>query len=183
MFLDLTMILYHYTNLPAGVKIMHEGFLKVSYKIQNPELWFSKHQIFEPTALKIYQTDIGMRKYKSVQEQAENIGSMRFIYDNSDNNLTSWKEYCTLSGLSRQDRRRMEKSYSKEGANPSDWFCSLEDMDINNMVALEVWIDKWIDGINRKAINTAINKARKLKQSESKECKTTKTKTGSCSCC
>ena len=34
------MILYHYTNLPAGVKIMQEGFLKVSNKIQNPELWW-----------------------------------------------------------------------------------------------------------------------------------------------
>ena len=182
-FLDLTMILYHYTNLPAGVKIMQEGFIRVANEMQNPALWFSKHEIFDPSALKMYQTDMGMRRYKSVQEQAENIGCMRFIYDNSDKNLRSWKEYGTLYGLSRQDRRRIEKSNSKEGSKTSDWFCSLEDLDINKMVALEVWIENWVDGINREAINTAINNARKLKQSGSKECETTKNETGSCACC
>ena len=66
MFLDLTMILYHYTNLPAGVKIMQEGFLKVSNKIQNPELWFSKHQIFEPTALKCAAVAISLGEFAIV---------------------------------------------------------------------------------------------------------------------
>jgi len=51
------------------------------------------------------------------------------------------------------------------------------------MVALEVWIDNWVDGINREAINTAINNARYLKQSESKQCETTKIEKGSCGCC
>jgi len=177
------MILYHYTNLPAGVKIMQEGFLRVTNEMQNPALWFSKHQVFDPSALKMYKTDVGMRRYKSVQEQAENIGCMRFIYDNSDKNLTNWKDYSILSGLSRHDRRRMEKSYTNEGTKPSDWFCSLEDMDINKMVALEVWIDNWVDAINREAINTAINNARHLKQSESIQCETTKIEKGSCGCC
>ena len=77
----------------------------------------------------------------------------------------------------------MEKSYTNEGTKPSDWFCSLEDMDINKMVALEVWIDNWVDAINREAINTAINNARHLKQTESIQCETTKIEKGSCGCC
>ena len=56
-------------------------------------------------------------------------------------------------------------------------------MDINKMVALEVWIDNWVDAINREAINTAINNARHLKQSESIQCETTKIEKGSCGCC
>ena len=52
-------LVYHYTHLIAGGTIIQDGYLRVSdlekKQGMRATLWFSKHEIFEPSALKYYQ--------------------------------------------------------------------------------------------------------------------------------
>tara|TARA_B100001540_G_C15442339_1_gene477237 strand:+ start:149 stop:643 length:495 start_codon:yes stop_codon:yes gene_type:complete len=156
------MLVYHYTHLQAGASIIQDEFLKVSEteskKGLKPALWFSKNELYEPTALKNYTYKGIINSFKTLQEQADVIGCARIGYYDNDNNLTSWKEYRNLSGLPRQDRRLIEKSYKKQGAKLSDWFCSFEDMSIDDMGFVEIWIDKWVEW-TEKSLKTAMDKA------------------------
>ena len=112
-------LVYHYTHLIAGETIIQDGYLKVS-ELEKKQgmratLWFIKHKIFEPSSLKHYQDGNGIKSFKSMQEQANTVGCIRFGYDDSDFTLHSWKEYCILVNLSRQERRVMEKTQKKQG--------------------------------------------------------------------
>ena len=154
-------MLYHYTHLVAGGSIIEDGYLKVSeWEKKNgfkPTLWFSKHELYEPTALKQYQTEnVGMSVFKTMQEQANKVGCVRFGYKGSD--LHTWKEYGSLSEISRQERRRMEKSHKKQGANPSDWLCSFDDISLEDMSSVEIWTDKWEEWTD-KSLESAMHKA------------------------
>ena len=114
-------LVYHYTHLIAGGTIIQDGYLRVSdlekKQGMRATLWFSKHEIFEPSALKYYQDGNGIKSFKSMQEQANTVGCVRFGYDDSDFTLHSWKEYCILVNLSRQERRAMEKTQKKTRSN------------------------------------------------------------------
>ena len=39
----------------------------------------------------------------------------------------------------------MEKTQKKQGAIHSDWFCSFEDIKLEDMSKAEIWIDKWVE--------------------------------------
>ena len=149
MFVGLSMLVYHYTDLVAGGSIIEDGYLKVSDRERQqglkPSLWFSKQEIHEPSALKHYQNDSGISTFKTMQDQANMVGCVRFRYNDTDFNLHSWKEYGTLKGLARQTRRTMEKIHKKKGAKPSDWFCSFDYMKVEDMGSVEIWTDKWVE--------------------------------------
>ena len=142
-------LVYHYTHLIAGGTIIQDGYLRVSEfekkQGMRAALWFSKHEIYEPSALKHFQDGNGIKSFQSIHEQADTVGCVRFGYDDSDFTLHSWKEYCILVNLSRQERRVMEKTQKKQGATHSDWFCSFEDIKLEDMSTAEIWIDKWVE--------------------------------------
>ena len=64
-------LVYHYTHLIAGGTIIQDGYLRVSEMEKKQgmraTIWFSKHKIFEPSALKHYQDGNGIKSFKSMQ--------------------------------------------------------------------------------------------------------------------
>ena len=169
MFVGLSMLVYHYTHLIAGGTIIQDGYLKVSdwerKQGLKTSLWFSKHDIYEPSALKQYQDENGVKIFKTIKEQANMVGCVRFGFDDSDFNLHSWKEYGVLVNLDRQKRRAMEKIHKKHGANPSDWFCSFNDMKVEDMSSVEIWTNKWVEWTEEN-LKTAMQNASEITYDE-----------------
>ena len=79
---------------------------------------------------------MALNHIQSIKEQADTV-CVRFGYDDSDFTLHSWKEYGILVNLSRQERRAMEKTQKKQGVIHSDWFCSFEDIKLEDMSTAE----------------------------------------------
>ena len=70
-------LVYHYTHLIAGGTIIQDGYLRVSEfekkQGMRAALWFSKHEIYEPSALKHYQDGNGIKSFQSIHEQRRNF--------------------------------------------------------------------------------------------------------------
>ena len=55
-------------------------------------------------------------------------------------------KYGILVNLSRQEKEEQWKNSKKTYiAIHSDWFCSFEDIKLEDMSTAEIWIDKWVE--------------------------------------
>lgn len=88
---------------------------------EKPLLWLSANQQWEPTATKMVSSKRGPRLL-SFDEQVDRFGCVRFGLDASDRRLLSWSNACKVADIGREERRRLERTGKRLGADPADWF-------------------------------------------------------------
>ena len=117
--------LYHYT---AGwekivailtTKVIFKEF--EHYKGQATAVWLSANPVWENTVMKVKG---GLEKH------AEKLGAFRIKMKDSIPLLT-WNDFVEKSGEKKQICRSMEMIGCKQGANPVEWYCSLDHIPMN----------------------------------------------------
>ncbi|TCS32896.1 hypothetical protein EDC30_1197 [Paucimonas lemoignei] len=127
-------MVWHFTTGQKYVLIQQDGKLKraaigVSYP-ELPILWFSAHKLYEPSALKLL---VQARRQATLEELRE-IGMGVFRYGVPKSSLIPWPELATKARMSRSMTRKLESRAVQMGSDPSDWYGSLEDLPIKDMV-------------------------------------------------
>lgn len=144
--------IYHYTHLAAARQILHDGYLCVSQweidnKVEHPALWLSLHPHWEPTATKMIVNDKGVPYQLSFEEQWASIGCVRFVLPFERMKLIRWDRF---KAMMRTDPavifESMERVGRESGANPDDWYASLENISLDEVIACQIWTgSKWMD--------------------------------------
>ena len=106
-----------------------------------PLLWFSANQHWEPTATKMLLLSDGTRRSMSFQEQKIQFGCVRFGLSAHDTRLMNWKASCVVASIGRDERRALERSGKKRGADPAHWFAVVDPLPVSELI-LEVFGDE-----------------------------------------
>lgn len=140
------MMLFHYAPCSRLNEIVNSGHLRPSNAgapSENPLLWFSSNQHWEPTATKVLNTPYGL-KALSFQEQASQFGCIRFGIGDEDMRLMPWRQACDSGGIRRDARRAMVLYGHKRGAKPGHWFAVCMTVALADLT-FEIWRDSsWI---------------------------------------
>lgn len=130
------MMAWHYTCGDRALSIMDDGWIRVAHESasvgERPCVWFSVAQRWEPTATKLIHTPSGPRQGTLQEMEALGGGLWRFGLPAAD--LLQWRELRTQIGLPRPLWKQLAKLGEKKGANPEDWYGSLEPVDVTRCV-------------------------------------------------
>jgi len=159
--------IYHYTHLDAARLILNDGYLRISQweldnNVEHPALWLSLHPHWESTATKMVMNEKGVPHQLSFEEQWTSIGCIRFVIPFEQIQIISWNQYKAIMqpdslGL----LEAMEQVGLQSGANPSDWYASLEDISLEKVIAYQIWTGlEWMDiEFNEESMNHKKNVA------------------------
>lgn len=139
-------IVWHYApwgRLPAIVESRALRCSNAGAPNEQPMLWFSAHQEWEPTATKMVKTATGFRPLSFLQ-QVERFGCIRFGLVASDFRLNNWEEACALAGTPRAAVRALERAGKARGASPAQWFGSAVPIALDDL-RFQVWVGQWLD--------------------------------------
>ena len=92
------------------------------YEGQATAAWLSANPVWENTVMKVKG---GLPKH------AEKLGAFR-IKVKSDLPLLSWNDFVEKSGEREEICRSLEMVGRKQGANPAEWYCSLDHIPVND---------------------------------------------------
>ena len=148
------MTVYHYTHIKAGISILQDGFIEVPETANintKSAIWFTKQSNYLPSTL---------NENTSFDEKIKTVGCMRFVYDN-DGELISWNDFLKNLKLEDKNLDGFMKGLDKVESQTSNWFCSLKNISLKELVSIEVYTDKW-DWANDDNIQFAIKKAESL---------------------
>tara|TARA_B100000886_G_C20396124_1_gene480443 strand:+ start:149 stop:598 length:450 start_codon:yes stop_codon:yes gene_type:complete len=149
------MTVYHYTHLKAGISILQDGFIEVPETSSNnisSAIWFTKQSKYLPSTL---------NENKSFDKKLKTVGCMRFVY-NDVGELTTWIDFVNNLKLKKKDFEEVLNHLDKSESETSNWFCSLKNISLKELVSIEVFTDKW-DWANDDNIQYAVRKAEALK--------------------
>lgn len=120
------MKLYHYTTGQKLELIRQSGGLEPSAKGgkpgEPPLLWFSSNPVFEMTSLKLISR-LGELYALTREEQRLRAGNVRLVLSTTKP-LMGWREACKYARISTKERKAMEASGIRAGANPRHWFAT-----------------------------------------------------------
>ena len=118
--------LFHYT---AGwekiVSILTTKVIFKEFKFYEGEatcVWLSSNPVWENTVMKVKG---------GVQKHAEKLGAFRIKLKDSLPLLT-WNEFVEKSGERKEICRGLEMVGIEQGANPKEWYCSLDHIPMNS---------------------------------------------------
>lgn len=138
---------FHYAPLNYLQRIVESGCLLPSNAggadDETPLLWFSKNQTWEPTATKSLMTPSGVKRL-TFKEQRELFGCIRFGLPRNDKRLIDWKRACKVASIGKKERLSLESAGRDQGANPSDWFATVEPIQLTEL-RFQVLTDSWHD--------------------------------------
>jgi len=158
-----TNMLWHYAPWSYLPRMVESGALRPSNALapqEVPMLWFSANQHWEPTATKGVGNTTGTTSKRTLRQQAEFLGCIRFGLVGEDPRLFSWKEACGVAGMPRESRRTLEKVGKKWGANPAHWFATPASVSLSELV-FQVWVGSWEDATSPQDMVTAWEEMRK----------------------
>lgn len=141
-------MVWHYAPWMRLASIVESGALRCSNAgapNEQPMLWFSAHQEWEPTATKMVNTKSGLLPL-TFHQQAEQFGCIRFGLPASDMRLKNWKEACVAAGTPRAAVRALELAGEKRGASPAHWFGSAVSIAPEDL-RFQVWTGEWLDAV------------------------------------
>jgi len=108
------------------------------YEGQATAAWLSANPVWENSVMKVKG---GLPKY------AEKLGAFR-IKVKGDLPLLTWNDFVEKSGERKKICRSLEMIGRKQGANPAEWYCSLDHIPVNGDTVESVGIfhdGKWED--------------------------------------
>ena len=111
---------------------------------ENPMLWFSANQQWEPTAAKAVRNNAGLITQMTFQQQVTRVGCIRFGLPAADVRLLNWKQACAAANTPKESRRAMEKVGKKQGSNPDHWFATVSGVSLSEL-HFQVWLNGWKD--------------------------------------
>ena len=77
------------------------------------------------------------------EQQALQIGCIRFGIGRADKRLMPWKAACKAAGIGIETRAALERAGVMRGAHRNDWFGVAVSMPLSE-IELDVWVDaKW----------------------------------------
>ncbi len=106
-----------------------------------PLLWFSARQDWEPTATR-HVMDGGRPRPMTFLEHRQRLGCVRFGLPADDTRLLPWMDACRAAHMRFTDRRKLEASSRRVGANPLEWSASMEAIALAGLrfqVLAETW--------------------------------------------
>jgi len=135
------MKVYHYTT-GVKLKLIRESCELIPTNIgirrgEKPVLWFSAHPRLEPTARKLL-----MRNRDSVLLELDDYrrfteGAYRFQVDSD--RLIPWSLLKHRAGMTMTAAKKLAKEGKRQKAKASDWYGSLEPIDLGEIELLERW--------------------------------------------
>lgn len=145
--------LWHYTTSVHIQEIFNSGALKPTAirvdKGERPALWFSTNPDWERTVskrLKIDGVEGGITPPLQRDELAKaGITPVRIKVDAGSVRVVDWKRFKQVSGIRIQTAQSLEESAMKEGANPSEWYATFDQVPLDKWTTLDFWIDDhWV---------------------------------------
>lgn len=127
---------YHYTTCQHASAILKSGFILPSTLHvpagEKPVVWFSRNRTWEPTASKgLMDPRTGWSRTATFPEMVR-VGIARFGMD--ADLLIPWGGLPAAAGMGRAVVEGLVRAGRKVGANPRDWFASLDPVPITGMV-------------------------------------------------
>ena len=104
---------------------------------ERPILWFSKNQVWEPTATKHFIVK-GQQVRPTVKQLHEALGLYRFGVPEESAWLKEWTDISVLAGTPREEIEAMRRVGMRWGANPDDWLGCFRSVDLHEPV-FEAW--------------------------------------------
>ena len=130
---------WHYASWGGLPEMVESGNIRgsdVGAANENPFLWFSRNQLWEPTATEL-----------TFQEQAERIGCIRFGIASTDPRLLNWKNACSAAGIPTGMRQELVRDGRKKGGYPSDWYAVASNIPLDEL-HFQVWLNGWTTSIS-----------------------------------
>ena len=147
--------LWHYTVTRRLAKIIETGKITVASPGIDPKelpgVWFSSNPDFEQTAKKeIRDKSSGAVQHKATREEMFRAGfpPVRIEIITDKVRAYDWQTYKKISGISEEAATRWEEAGIKEGADPSEWYVSLQPVALVGgcRFPIEIWNgQQWID--------------------------------------
>jgi hypothetical protein len=140
-----TVYAWHYAPWAYLPRIVIAGFLRRTKAesrraSEQPLLWFSLRQDYEPTAVKL---GFGGRAM-TFEEQRAIAGCIRFGMRANDGRLMRWRRACVWAGIPKSEREAMERAGRRMGADPSHWLGCASSVDVPEL-RFQVLLDEWTD--------------------------------------
>lgn len=141
-------IIWHYTSCIHLEGIINAQKLKVSEADRRfgfkPAVWFSKNQMWEPTASKMATTEEGKIVTLSPSEQLKTIGMVRIGIEHT-NELVSWAKYKHVGKIPLPFYERLEEVGKQKGGKPADWYCLFRNVESYKWVTVEQYVgSEWL---------------------------------------
>jgi hypothetical protein len=139
------MIVWHYTTIEYAVMIRAAGkIVRATAGVpvqEQPIVWFSKNRAWEPTASKGFLNPSGASRTATFPEMVR-VGIARFGVNESE--LLPWKVLWPAANIAESTAKALERAARKLGARPLDWFGSLADVPVDQVVSVEFYSgDRW----------------------------------------
>ncbi|WP_308874111.1 hypothetical protein [Thiothrix subterranea] len=145
--IPISAMFFHYAPLSYLPRIVESGLLLPSNaggaNDEIPLLWFSKNQTWKPTATKSQMTPSGIKRL-TFKEQRELFGCIRFGLPRNDKRLIDWRTACKVASISKKERLLMESVGRDQGANPLDWFATVDSIQLTEL-HFQFLTDSWHD--------------------------------------
>ena len=137
------MMLWHYTIRQFLDSILTDGVLKPATlgvpKGELPVVWFSANQLWEKTANKGTEDELGIRRTLSMHETHRyGKGLVRIGVDPSAAPYR-WEDFKRLSGISPKTARDLYRKAIEIQAKPGEWYVSFEPVPKAKWVAMEAF--------------------------------------------
>ena len=111
---------------------------------ENPIVWFSANQFWELTANKGI-IDGGIRRTATMEEMAR-YGAGLFRFGISEERLIRWPRIGELANIEANMRGVLMKAGRVLGANPVEWFGTLEEIPLDELQIETMLPDgRWVD--------------------------------------
>ena len=105
---------------------------------ETPAVWFSFHQIWEPTATKGCIRN-GVYSSMTKDEMINTSGGLVRIAVDRETAPHSWVQYRHLSGIDPSRAKGLARVTTSNGANPNDWRVSFNKVTRDKWIAIEKW--------------------------------------------
>lgn len=138
---------YHYTPQIRLKEIIQSGEIKLASKSvyskkEKPVAWVSTNDFWEKTATKMIMEN-GRPKLLTFQEQLEKLGCARIEVIGT--HLMTWAKLKHKANMDVFASQKFEEAGIKSGANPSEWYGSLESIKKSNWIKAEIYTHgKWV---------------------------------------
>lgn len=139
--MDYQHLVYHYCPLDHIEPILASGELQPSgagaRASERPALWFTSRPTYEPTAIKMIQTNGGGIRQLTLAEQATAFGLARIVVPASLAPLT-WRQWVRESGVRAVDAKRLARCAKAQGSDVALYRATFEPVPLSSCFDIEV---------------------------------------------
>lgn len=132
------MNVHHYTTRHIADAIRQSGTILPATAYvppgEFPIVWFSRAKTWEPTASKAVANESGHTRVLTFPEMVK-VGIARFTVDAAS--LLPWPDLWRTANMEHTMALALERTARKQGANPRDWFGSVEPVALSCVLRVE----------------------------------------------